>query len=174
MKIIFAICSLLFIFLAPFASSADTKIDSILNESCTDTCLANNKTCLGITNSDRFYNSSFCDLGDTSDTCNNALGGCNTIIFDNGFNGCTNASSSPECLVHTERQAGWTYCICDDESTTTPPIATSTINKLDIGKEYLTDSTGHITIIEKPFNLFLYVTILFFAGLSTFVIINKK
>jgi hypothetical protein len=159
---------------------ADTKYNSFLDQNCNFVCALHEKSCLGITSDDNYYNSGYCfineDLGG-GDVCNNEVGDCNTVLNDDGFGGCTDASSTPVCFLHPARQAKWTMCICkDDMATTTPPTATTTINKLDIGKEYITDQNGNVSIVDKPNNLFDFIfklIIITLGGVFLFLTFKK-
>ena len=138
-----------------------TRFDSLFGYNCNDVCIANNLTCSGITNDQISNNNFYCDFDETQ-ACNNFAGSCNTVFSDTGLT-CFDRSTTPECGVDLFKNIQWTYCLCSDSVIAT----TSAINKLDIGKEYIENQDGTITIVYKPFNLFLFIAIcLFFVGMT--------
>jgi hypothetical protein len=162
------------------ASAEIIRKNSALNVDCNMVCSAYDAGCVGITNSDSGFNSAYCSVGDTPDTCQNNIGGCSTIIWDEGFEGCNNASSTPECFAYPLRQSSWTYCLCDIEATTTPPVIitgthdftedipiNNTINLITgIVQTYDQSSTStpvstSIYAFNVPFILIIFVFILF-------------
>lgn len=160
------------------ACHAETKFLSQLGHNCDDICQLHNTTCEGITTNDFFYNASYCfidyDVGG-DEFCSNAVGNCQTVLNDDGYQGCLNASSTPDCFKYPDIQAQWTRCICKDVIATSTPVSTTTYT-LDIGKEYFLDKENNVvSVVKKPFNLFLFVAItFFFSGFAYLILILSK
>jgi hypothetical protein len=148
---------LLIIFFYPgFSCLAFDRVDRELGLNCYEVCQNLDQECITITNDDEEINNYFCSVGDTPDECQNYLGNCATVLYDEGFEGCTNANSSVECKKYPAKQALWTYCLCSgaDEQ-----IATSSlVNDSDIGKIYQYDLSGNlIGIYDTPAILYLFI-----------------
>lgn len=104
------------IFLFSFLISKSVKAITIIqkesqnDKTCSEVCRQYELECQGITTSATTTNNSYCSVGDTPDTCEQYTGNCNTILYDEDFNGCDFGYSN--CSNFPEKQASWTNCNC--------------------------------------------------------------
>jgi hypothetical protein len=150
--IIFCVCGLCY-----FQSSAlADNFVSELDKTCAQTCADNNQVCKSIsTADDNTVNNNYCTLGDSSDTCGEAQGDCNTMINDEGFNGCTYSAApgAERCSKYPERQAKWTYCNCEKNS----DFSILEVQPIDGQVDYMTatDSAPYINSYQ-PFENYIF------------------
>lgn len=118
-----------FIFIFGYSARAETKyIESTNGQTCADICEADEGEngeplyCVGMTVGHEWQDHRYC-RATNNNYCQKEVGGCNTVLVDNEFGGCSDPYSDSDCYNQSERQASWSDCVC---RTTETPILNHT------------------------------------------------
>jgi len=118
-----------FIFIFGYSARAETKyIESTNGQTCAEICEADEGEngeplyCVGMTVGHEWQDHRFCWINEDAgygggDYCEKAVGGCNSVLYDGGFGGCSNPYSDNDCYNQSYRQASWTDCVCRTDET---------------------------------------------------------
>ena len=132
---------------------ADT-FQSEVYKSCSQVCADNGQLCQSISNAPDIINNYTCKINEDmggGNYCENISGNCDTILNDDGFDGCLYGSS--ECVAYPDRHAQWTNCNCVKKA----DFSILEVQSIDGKIDYMTGTSGEPFINSyQPFENYIF------------------